>query len=274
VVSRYRFLGQPRWLLFTALIAGLVVLMVNLAFWQLRRLDARRDLNHQIVAREAEPVAPLGEVLGQDASADDVAAAAWRHVTATGAYDPAEEVLIRNRDFAGHPGYHVVTPLRLHDGSAVLVNRGWIPLEADDQDGPTIPPPPSGTVTVNGRVRATQQKGRFFSPSDPPEGHLSQLYRVDVPRIGQQVAYPLVPVYLELVASEPAPGAGQPELIPPPVLDEGPHLSYAGQWFLFSACAVVGWLLVVRRTARSRQREAAGVAEQPRAPDEAATGAA
>jgi cytochrome oxidase assembly protein ShyY1 len=273
-VSRYRFLGQPRWLLFTALIAGLVVLMVNLAFWQLRRLDARRDLNRQIVAREAEPVAPLGDVLGVDATADDVAAAAWRTVAATGTYDPADEVLIRNRDFAGHPGYHVVTPLRLDDGSAVLVNRGWIPLEGDGEAAPAIPPPPAAAVTVTGRVRPTQHKGRFFSPTDPPEGRLSQLYRVDVPRIGQQVPYPLVPAYLELLATDPAPAAGQPELVPPPVLDEGPHLSYAGQWFLFSVCAVVGWVLVVRRSARSREREVARAAEQPRAQDEVGTGAA
>jgi cytochrome oxidase assembly protein ShyY1 len=273
-VSRYRFLGRPRWLLFTALVAGLVVLMVNLALWQLRRLDARRELNRQITAHEAEPVAPLGDVLGPDSPADRVASAAWRPVAASGTYDPAGEVLIRNRSFDGHPGYHVVTPLRLTDGSAVLVNRGWIPLEGDDEAAPVTPRPPAGPVTVTGRVRPTQHKGRFFSPTDPPEGRLRQLYRVDVPRIGQQLSYPLVPAYLELVATNPAPAVAQPELIPPPVLDEGPHLSYAGQWFLFSACAVVGWLLVVRRTARSRERDAATAPAPPRAPDEVGTGAA
>jgi cytochrome oxidase assembly protein ShyY1 len=273
-VSRYRFLGRPRWVLFTALIAGLVVLMLNLAFWQLRRLDARRELNRQITTREAEPVAPLGDVLGPDATPDQVADAAWRPVAASGTYDPADEVLIRNRSFDGHPGYHVVTPLRLADGSAVLVNRGWIPLEGDDEAAPSIPAPPAGPVTVTGRVRPTQHKGRFFSPTDPPEGRLHQLYRVDVPRLRQQVSYPLVPAYLELVTTDPAPPAEQPELIPPPVLDEGPHLSYAGQWFLFSACAVGGWVVVVRRAARSRDRDVVRAVAPPRAPDEVGTGAA
>jgi cytochrome oxidase assembly protein ShyY1 len=251
-VSRYRFLLRPRWLLFTVAIVALVVAMVNLAFWQLRRLDEKRDLNDRVVEREGEPTAPVAALIGPSASPAGVTAAEWRHAVATGTYDDAHQVLIRNRDYAGQPGYHVVTPLRQADGSAVLVNRGWVPLETSGLSAPTVPPAPSGEVTVTGRVRPTQHRGRFFSPRDPPEGTLSQLYRVDVPRIAQQVPYPLVPAYLELLATDPPPSAPQPQLVPPPVLDEGPHLSYAIQWFFFSALAITGWILAVRRSARAR----------------------
>ena len=243
----YRFLRQPKWIAFTALVLLLVVVMLNLALWQLRRLDERRDRNDRVAAALAATPVPIGN--GQDV-------AEWTTVSATGTFDPSQQVLIRNRSYRGQPGYHVVIPLVLADGTAVLVNRGWVPLEGDDGQL-EVPPPATGEVTVIGHVRPSQRKGRFFSPSDPAEGRLEQLYRVDIPRISEQVPYPLLPVYVELTSQDPPaqpssePGAiALPVPVPPPDQDDGPHLAYAGQWVLFSACAVVGWVIVVRRRAR------------------------
>lgn len=247
-MSRYRFLRQPRWVLFSALMLGLVVLMVSLALWQLRRLDEKRARNDRI----AEAVAAEPLVLGASSDLPE-----WRTVSATGTYDVGHQVLIRNRSFDGLAGFHVVTPLRLSDGRALLVNRGWIPLVSAGSDAPAPPPPPTGPVSVNGRVRPSQHKGRFLSPTDPPDGTLEQLYRVDVPRIAQQVPYPLFPEYVELISTAPEPAASQPALIPVPEPDEGPHLAYAGQWIFFSCCAIAGWVLVVRRTAKTPDRSTA-----------------
>jgi cytochrome oxidase assembly protein ShyY1 len=245
----YGFLRQPRWIAFTALVLVLVVVMLNLALWQLRRLDERRDRNDRVAAALAAEPVPIGD--GEDV-------AEWTTVSATGTFDPNQQVLIRNRSYRGQPGYHVVTPLERADGAALLVNRGWVPLEGDDGDL-DVPPPPSGEVTVVGHVRPSQRKSRFFSPSDPAEGRLDQLYRVDIPRIAEQVPYPLVPVYVELTSLdppvEPADSTGAavmlPVPVPPPEQGDGPHLAYAGQWVLFSACAVAGWIIVVRRRARA-----------------------
>jgi cytochrome oxidase assembly protein ShyY1 len=243
----YRFLRQPKWIAFTALILLLVVVMLNLALWQLRRLDERRDRNDRVAAALAATPVPIGD--GQDV-------AEWTTVSATGTFDPSQQVLIRNRSYRGQPGYHVVTPLVGTDGTAVLVNRGWVPLAGDD-DQLDVPPPPTGEVTVIGHVRPSQRRGRFFSPSDPADGRLEQLYRVDVPRVSEQAPYPLLPVYVELTSLDPPvrpasePGAiVLPIPVPPPEQGDGPHLAYAGQWVLFSACAVVGWVIVVRRRAR------------------------
>jgi surfeit locus 1 family protein len=243
----YRFLRQPKWIAFTALVLLLVVVMLNLALWQLRRLDERRDRNDRVAAALAATPVPIGD--GQDV-------AEWTTVSATGTFDLSQQVLIRNRSYRGQPGYHVVIPLVLADGTAVLVNRGWVPLEGDDGQL-EVPPPAAGEVTVVGHVRPSQRKGRFFSPSDPAEGRLEQLYRVDIPRISEQVPYPLLPVYVELTSQDPPaqpssePGSiALPVPVPPPDQDDGPHLAYAGQWVLFSACAVVGWVIVVRRRAR------------------------
>lgn len=245
-MGRYRFLTRPKWVLFSAVVLGLVVLMVNLALWQLRRLHERRAMNAEIVAAMHEDPA--------DATAPGPIRQ-WRTLTATGSYDESEQVLIRNRSYQGQPGFHVVTPLKLADGRALLVNRGWIPL-AEDGSTPTPPAPPSGEVVVTGRARESQRRGAFFSPRDPPDGTLRQLYRVDVSRIAQQTPYPVISDYVELLTTNPAATSRQPVLIPAPELDEGPHLSYAFQWVFFSGCAVAGWILVVRRTVKQQAKAA------------------
>ena len=232
----YRFLLKPRWIAFHVLVLALMVTMVNLGFWQLRRLDERRTANHEISDRTAAPVAAIDELPA------DPHAAEWRRVTVSGVWDPAGQVLIRNRSLDGRPGLHVVTPLSDRAGHAVLVNRGFIPL-ADEGNAPA---PAAGPVTIVGRVRVTQLRGSL-GPRDPATGTLTTLNRVDVARIQQQSAVALAPFYLELVGDRTPTAAPAPLLLP--ALDEGPHLSYAIQWFIFTACAAVGWVLVVRKSA-------------------------
>jgi cytochrome oxidase assembly protein ShyY1 len=243
----YRFLARPRWLAFHVLVLVLIVVMVNLGFWQLRRLDERRDRNARVEDRSELPAVPVDEILPVDGG--DPNAVEWRSVTASGRYDGAHEVLIRNRSFDGAPGFHVVTPL-VSAGGTLLVNRGWIPLGGDA--GPTVPPTPGGEVSITGRIRPTQERGRV-GPTDPSEGSLTELARVDVERIQAQTPGNLYPAYVELIDATPAPEE-LPRLLPLPELGNGPHLSYAGQWFLFSACAVAGWVVVVRRAARQGGR--------------------
>ena len=59
-------------------------------------------------------------------------------------------------------------------------------------------------------------------------------------------------MYVELTGSDPTESGDVLEPIAEPSLDEGPHLSYAVQWFLFSAIVAVGWFLAVRRSSRVR----------------------
>ena len=48
-------------------------------------------------------------------------------MTVTGRYDPQHEILARARTVNGRVGFEIVTPLVLADGTAVLVDRGWVP---------------------------------------------------------------------------------------------------------------------------------------------------
>jgi cytochrome oxidase assembly protein ShyY1 len=189
------------------------------------------------------------------------------NVTAAGTYDDGHEVLVVNRSFNGLPGYHVLTPLLLADGRAVLVNRGWIPI-AQKVGAPVVaPPPPTGALTITGRVRKTQTRG-IIGPRDATAGALTVLARADVARVATQVPYPLVPAYLELTApagsgAADASADAVPRLLPLPDLSEGPHLSYAVQWLIFTLCAAGGWIAVVRRQLRlDRQRAAKAVTNE------------
>jgi cytochrome oxidase assembly protein ShyY1 len=255
----YRSLLRPKWIAFHLLIAFLVVAMVNLGLWQLRRLDQRQERNQTVRERSELPAEPVTDWLSPTSDSEAVTAAEWRPLAADGVYDDAATVLIRNRTLDGAAGYHVVTPLVLDDGDAVLVNRGFIP-RGNALDAPDPPAAPTGPVTVVGRVRPTQERG-LFGPPDPGEGTLTEAQRIDVPRLVEQLPYPVLPAYLELLTTAPTPPDPQPALLPLPGLDEGPHLSYALQWFFFSALALAGWFLAVRREAITAQRR------EPEAPD-------
>ena len=234
-LSMYRFLLTPRWIALHVTIGALVALMVNLGFWQLRRLDERKTLNAQITEHIATPVTDFRAVVTPNV---DASSAEWRLVRLTGTYDSEDMVLIVNRSQNGAAGRDIVMPLVLPDGHKVLVNRGFIPLTVD------VPPTPAGDVTVIGHVRPSQKRSALGA-IDPSDGQLTEMQRIDIPRIDQQTPGTLEPMYVQLVESTP------PEdvlsVVPLPELTNGPHLSYAFQWFFFSTVALFGWVFVVRR---------------------------
>jgi cytochrome oxidase assembly protein ShyY1 len=249
-MDRYRFALRPKWILSHVLILVLIVVMINLGFWQLRRLDEKKTYNRSVRANESLPVAPIDTIVHTSDPSSSGSALAFRRVTVTGTYDVSGEVIIRARTSNERPGVWVATPLRTTSGDAVLVLRGFLPTQGTPDAVPADAEPPSGQVTVVGLVQETQTKG-VFGATDPSDGHLTNLARVDVARVQKQVAYPLYPVWVQLQSSQPT-QASEPELLPEPVLDEGPHLSYAVQWFIFSTIAIVGYPLILRRSARNR----------------------
>ncbi len=259
-MSRYRFLTRPGWIVFHVVVVLLVILMINLSAWQFRRLHERRSFNADVRSRTSAAAQPFDTIVPPGTSIDGARADEWDMATVTGTFDPSAQVLIRNRSLDGAPGYHVLTPLRRPDGSAVLVIRGWVPLSTANSTTPDVPPPVTGNVTVEGRVRPTQNPGALAS-RDPADGVLPTLARVDIPRLQQQISYPLAPAYVEMTASSPAPTTALPTLVPLPELDDGPHLGYAVQWIIFSICAIVGWFLLVRKSAKARDQRAAAAAQ-------------
>lgn len=242
----YRFLLRPRWLVFHAVVLVGVVGMVMLGFWQRTRLDERREFNAVVAARAVEPAAPIDIVVGAQGAESEPAQIEWRAATATGTYLADEQVIVVNRSQGGRAGVNVVTPLELSDGRLLLVNRGFVA-----GSGTEPPAPPTGTVQIGGRIRQSQERG--FGGLTDPAGELTEIQRIDIGRLAEQLPAPVLPVYLDLVDAE----QRQPEPVPAPELSEGPHLSYMFQWWFFATCAAVGWVVAVRRSIRSRRLSAA-----------------
>lgn len=247
----YRFLWRPRWLLSHVLVALVVFGFISAGFWQLRRLEERRDLNDRITERMESAAVPVESVIAADSNAEDVDAAEYRVVEAVGTYAGDDQVLVANRSNGGIAGYWVVTPLVLADGSAVAINRGWVPFESTDIDGAGAEyPPPAGEVDVTGIFRKSEQR-EGIGTADAADGRLTTLNRLDVARLDAQTDLALAPGFVNLLEQVPPPG-DLPESVGLPELGEGPHLNYAGQWFLFATVTIIGYPLAMRRIARQR----------------------
>ncbi|MFP3899308.1 MAG: SURF1 family protein [Acidimicrobiia bacterium] len=251
-----RFLLRPLWLLSHALVLVLVVAMVNLGFWQLDRLDQRRDRNDVIEAREEQPAVPVEDLVAPASEQAEVDRARFRTVTAAGTYDPAGTVEVRNRTQDGVAGAWLVTPLDL-GGARVGVIRGFVGFGADGQVDD--PPPPEGEVRVTGPVvdpgKLDGTAPRDLAPLLDGEGTLPVVLRAES-------STPPEPGAGEQAAGEPAAGtAGIIRPVPGADLSEGPHLGYAVQWFIFSAIAVIGYPLVLRNVVRRRHVDRGAAAD-------------
>jgi surfeit locus 1 family protein len=186
---------------------------VRLGLWQLDRLQQRRARNSAAAARLALP--PIAVRAGTSADS-----ARQRRVTAHGVYDFAAEQSWPGRSFEGTPGVALITPLRLADGAAVLVDRGWAPSpDAFHVEHSLYREPDTATVTGIAMI--------------PPRG------RGDVSVTG------FLPFIVELDGPDPA--SRLPRRWPAPAFDNGPHLSYAIQWFSFAVIALVGTAVLIRK---------------------------
>jgi cytochrome oxidase assembly protein ShyY1 len=239
----YRFLLRPKWIGFHLLVVGAMVAMVNLGFWQLRRLDERQAFNVTVEARYDTEPRPIDDVLTAGAATDDLE---WTPVTATGTYRPDETIRIVNRSQNGFAGDNIVVPLELADGRLLLVNRGFL------RQGLDLPPVADGEVAVTGRLRPSQER-RTGQLSDAEEGELAVAQRVDIERLAPQLDGEVLPMYVDRYDSTPAEPVDLEPVVKPD-LSEGPHLGYAVQWFIFTIAVAAGWVLAVRKSQRTRRR--------------------
>lgn len=231
----YRFLLTPRWLGFAALIGVAATVMVLLGNWQLHRYQERSATNERI--DESSQVAPV--------SLPEQVPAAWTRVTVTGQYDPTNEILVRGRTVDGAVGYEVLTPLVRTDAPAVLVDRGWVPPAPSGAAAmPKVPLPPTGDVTVVGRVHLTESEPRTVNRR---EGKM-EVRQIGVERLGEELPYPVWEAYV--LAEEPAEGFTAVSIKHE---NSWQNAGYVLQWWLFAGLAVAGFGWMVYREAHPKQ---------------------
>jgi surfeit locus 1 family protein len=214
-------MGARSWIPLIAA-AVIAVVCVRLGLWQLDRLGQRKARNATIAAAFHEPPLPAGLAIRDRVTR-------FRRVTATGRWDYGRERTVSGRTRNGSPGVHVITPMILGDGAEILVNRGWV----YSPDARTIELPKWREGDQGQLVAYVDELPSSLRPSSP-----ARLYVIALGDSG----------------SQPAAAAQRPVRLPVPAFaDEGPHLSYAVQWFSFAAIALIGTPIVVRRQRRRRE---------------------
>ncbi|MFQ5704312.1 MAG: SURF1 family protein [Gemmatimonadales bacterium] len=216
------------------LVVGIVVgaVCVRLGVWQLHRLSQRKALNAHWETQLGKAPIDLTESVMPDSLER-------RRATGRGIFDFEHQVVVVLQSMNGVPGVYVETPLRLDDGTAVLVERGWVP----SPDGKTVElakltEPDTGVV-----------EGVLVLPAGPAGMSLGDTWPIYVRRphpddLESRFPYPLMHAVLRRTELPPtAPAALRP--LPLPDLTNGPHLSYAIQWFSFATIAVVGSAILV-----------------------------
>ncbi len=239
-------LFSRQWWKTTVLVILAVLVMVRLGFWQLDRLAQRKAFNARVEEQLASP--PL--VLSSQKLELDLYNLEYRTAVVSGEYDFDRQVVLRNQDWKGRLGVHLLTPMMIEGGEkAILVDRGWVPYE--DFTGEKLAQYDiSGSVEIEGVLRRSQSKPAFGGKADrvpePGEEPLAAWYWINLREISQQLPYELLPVYLvssPVLYEDGFPNRSQEE----PDLSEGSHLGYAFQWFTFAAILGFGYPIYVRK---------------------------
>ncbi|WEO75629.1 SURF1 family protein [Cryobacterium sp. SO2] len=246
-MSGWRFLISRQWAGYLALTIVFAVVCSGLGMWQLaRRAEAQAEISRIDANFDAEPV-PVADALPNLDSF--VESQKWLPVELTGTYLIDEELLVRNRTYNINPGFEVLTPLLLDSGEVFIVDRGWVPT-GEDQDSPdSVPAAPEGQVTVVARLKQGEPvlAGRSASGN--------QVATINLPDIAERLGADTYTGAYGLMKSEDPATEDRPMAVQRPARDEGPHLSYAFQWFVFALMAFVGLGWAARQEFRSINAE-------------------
>lgn len=217
----------------------------RLGMWQLDRAAQKLALQEARETQGRQP--PLRSV--ELAREPQAATAQWsRKAAVDGVWLADLTVYLDNRPMGGRPGFHVVTPLLLDDGVAVLVQRGWLPRDATDRTRIAPYRTDAGRVQVTGRVAPSTS--RLYDLGAAASGTIRQnLELADFAREARRTLLPLVIVQDDTGATS---TDGLSRQWPQPASDVHKHYGYAFQWFGLSALATT--LYVWFRLIRPRRR--------------------
>jgi len=238
---RFRIRWIP--LLATVIVAAIGV---SLGQWQTRRGDEKQAIQAKMAARQSAPAMTL-----ENAAGIDVAGAEFRHIKLRGRFVPTWVTYLENRPYNGVPGFYVLMPFKITGSaeSAILIERGWAPRDANDRTRVPVVPTPADEIEIEGVIRSDA-------------GHLLQLGAAEAPRPGaimqnldiadyaRASQLPLAPFVVEqsgeikdgLVRDWPAPSLG---------IDR--HRGYAVQWYALALMAVIFFVVTGFRSGKKQR---------------------
>jgi cytochrome oxidase assembly protein ShyY1 len=221
-----------------------------LSNWQWHRLHARQAYNVEIQAEIDQAPVPISDLLVfNDESRVVPEKSQWRTVELTGTWLPSQQVLVRKKSLESNLGLWVVTPLKLVDGTVVMINRGWTAAANSAVDSPVVAEVPKGTIEVLGRIRDVQARTKP-GPTDLPVGQVDRIIPLEILNSPKT----LINAYVEMTASRPESKSSEIRILPEPEVTEGAHRSYALQWMFFEIMTVIGWTILVRNEFKEQQK--------------------
>lgn len=220
-------------------LAAIVVIAAtaSLGKWQSNRAAQKAALQAQLSAARSEMALPLKSARDVDRSLR------YRQVEASGTFDASRQVWLDNRTYKGTAGYYVLTPLRLGDGSHVLVNRGWVAAPKLRDSIPPAPPPP-GDVQVNGALNLPPPSFLALSSANV-QGSVWQNFDLDA-----YVAAKRIDVAPLVIEQSQGGNDGLVRDWPVPDFGRNTNISYMWQWWSFGMLALVFWVVLGFRAGR------------------------
>ncbi|MBI5823451.1 MAG: SURF1 family protein [Chloroflexi bacterium] len=238
-----RTMFSRQWIFTTLLVFAGTAFCARLGIWQLDRLEQRRAFNAQVESMRATTPLDLNNELPENISEME-----WRAATVTGQYDFENQVALRNQYNGDQYGYHLITPL-LFNGTAVLVDRGFIPADGNSAPSDWREYDEEGMVTVTGQIRLGQGKPAFGGVADALTGSGEMLFvwnNLNVAQISEQLEFPILNIYIQQNLES---GDAIPPIPFQPVVEltEGSHFGYALQWFTFAVMLFAGYPFYLRK---------------------------
>lgn len=226
-----------------------VAILVGLGSWQMSRLAWKETLVSRVSERMAADPAPVPPKA--DWPTLDLGAWSYRRVVLRGAFDHAAEArvyvnLSEHKGRYGGPGYFVLAPLKLADGSGtVVVNRGFVP-EGARNPGVRAAGQTAGEVEVVGVLREPETRNAF-TPADQPSERL--FFARDPKAIADGLGLTDAAPFTVDADATPNPG-GLPQGGETRVTFPNRHLEYALTWYGLAGALIAVFFAFAFRMAR------------------------
>ena len=212
-----------------------ILILLALGSWQVHRLIWKTELNEERRAQFQAEAVMLPVAL------DDAASYAYRRVWLEGRFRHEAEMFLAARTFDRRVGYQIVTPFERTDGPAVLVNRGWVPLDNKEPEtrlGGQI----QGTYRLEGVVVPGGRAG-WFTPDNEPQNNM--WFWTDTEALAAEAGIP-APSFLVDAGPTPNPG-GLPIGGQTKVELRSEHMQYIVIWYALAIGLAVIYAIYMRR---------------------------
>ncbi|MDI1277477.1 SURF1 family protein [Methylobacter sp.] len=227
----------------------LLPMLIALGMWQLDRSEQKRAF-----LKEQERALATETLHLSTAIEHNTEALRYRNVEVTGRYDVARQFLIDNQISDGKAGYFVLTPFILTgETKAVLVNRGWIPLNQNRSILPDLRINKAEAI-IAGRINNFPSVGIKLAGAEiPTEGWPSVVQVVDSDVLAKKLGYSLFQFQIELAKE--LPDGYKREWHTSTIMQPEQHTAYAIQWFALALTLTILfiWYSFKKNDAKSKK---------------------